>query len=182
MATAAALGDDIGQVVQLRIVGTRLQQVRHDQQRLQDVAQVVAEPGCEQRQAFQALCAHQLGFHPCALDRAACIADRTCHRRRQARRLVLDDVVIGALLQRRHRILLTHGAGDEDEGYFRRGLAHDAQRIITGKPRHAQVGQHDVRLERGQCLAQFGLALDTLEAGLQARFEHLFGHQLGIFR
>ncbi|MNV37307.1 hypothetical protein D3C71_1288220 [compost metagenome] len=180
VAAATALGDDVGQVVQLRVFGACLEQVRHDQQRLQDVAQVVAEPGGQQRQAFQPLRAHQLGFHPLAVDRAARIAHRTRHRRGQPRRLVLDDVVVGALVQGGDRIFLTHRAGHEDEGNIRVPATHDLQRFVAGKTGHAQVRQHDIRGEPAQRFAQLLGTLHPLETGLQAGIEHLLAHQFGV--
>lgn len=181
MPAPAAFGHHVGQLTQLRVVGAPGQQVGHDQQRLQDIAQVVTQTGREHRQAFQTLRAHQLAFHALAFQIRTRLADRADHRARQARRVVLDDVVVGAILQRLDRGLLTHGAGDEDEGCGT-VLAHQAQRLVSGKARHAQVRQHDVRLEVVQRGAQRRLAVHALECRIQPGLEQLIGQQLGVFR
>ncbi len=182
MAAPPALGDDIGQADDLGVVAAVADQVRHDQQRLQDVAQVMAEAGRQQSQAFQPLGAHQFILDPLPLDLAARFTDGARHCRRQAHRLVLDDVVVGALVQGFHRRLLTHRAGDEDERHPRVQLAQDLQRLVARKPGHAQVRQHDVRRPVGQHPAQRHLAVHPLEAGLQAGLQQLVTQQFGVFR
>ncbi|MNV00865.1 hypothetical protein D3C71_910490 [compost metagenome] len=181
MTATAALGDHVSQPRDLGIDAAVADQVRHDQQRLQDIAQVVAQPSRQQRQAFQPLRAHQLIFHAQPFDLAACFADGAHHGRRQARRQVLDDVVVGAFLQRVHRRLFTHRAGDEDEGNARVHLTQDAQRLVARKPRHAQVRQHDVRHPLGQRAVHARLVVHAFKAGLQPGFEQLIGDQLRVF-
>ena len=141
----------------------------------------MTQPGRQHRQAFQALRTHQFAFHALALDLRTRLADGAQDRARQAGGVVLDDVVVGTVLQRLDRGLLTHGAGDEDEG---RGaaLAHQAQGLVTGEPGHAQVRQHDIRLKPLHRRAQRRLAVHALERGIDARVQQLIGQQLGVFR
>jgi len=93
-----------------------------------------------------------------------------------------QGVILGALVQGRHRVFLTHRAGHEDERYIRAGGAHDLQGLVAGEAGHAQVREHDVRQEALQRLAQFIGALDPLETGLKAGIEHLLAHQFSVFR
>src|SRR5690606_17337491 len=123
---------------------------------------------------------YQLAFGALALGLGARLAQRALHRRRQACAAVLEDVVAGAFAQGRHRHVLADGPGYEDEGHLRRMLAHDLQGIVPGKPGHAEVGQHDVRFEPGQRLAQALLVLDPEVLGVEVRVLELEADQLRI--
>ena len=180
VAAAAAFGHHRGQLVQARIVAALGDQVGHDQQRLEDVAQVVAQAGGEQGQAFQPLAAHQFLLDPLPFGLDPRLAQGPLHRHRQARTAVLEDVVAGALAQSRHRHVLADRAGDEDEGDGVGMLADDGQGLVPGEPRHAQVRKHDVGSEGLQRPAQPGRVLHPHEIGVEVRVLQLELDQLRV--
>ena len=179
-AALAAIAHELAQPRQARVVLVILQAVAGQQQRLQQVAQVVAEAAGEHRQALETLRADQVGLGAAVGLARVRLDQRATHRAGQAHRILLQDVVGGAVAQRLDRGLLTQGRGDEDERQVFVVLAQQFERALPGEAGHAEVGQHDMRMELVQCGEVAGLVIN------QPRFVRdtvgvQFGqHQLGI--
>ena len=103
------------------------------------------------------------------------IFHRPFERRHEPGILTLEEEVVGACLQRLHRLLLADHPGDDDEGEVQPALLDEAQSVEAGKGRQAVVGKDRVPGAVLQRCPQFRSRLDPHIVGIDPpllQFQH----------
>src|SRR5206468_756740 len=113
-----------------------------------------------QGQALEALRADQFLLRTGATALLFRFAQGTPYGGRQSRRVVLEDVIRGAVAQRLDGGFLTQGGGNEDEGYGSIAFAQQLQGPLTAEGRQAEIGQHDMRVEPVEAREERRLVVD----------------------
>ena len=98
---------------------------------------------------------------------------------RQARQIVLHDVIIGAGFHDGDRHLLADGAGDQDEGGVAVLQSAQGQCIHAVKAQHGKVRQHHIPLLR-QCFGQRSTVLHALRRQVEACLVQRAHDQRGV--
>jgi hypothetical protein len=99
-------------------------------------------------------------------------AQRALDRQHQARPVLLEHIIDGALFQRLDGALLADGAGDEDEGCVGPPRSGDLQCVHAVETRQSVVGQNQVGREGRECFFIIGAGIHAPAEDIQASQLH----------